>query len=206
MAKAKQPVTIGGIEFDALIESTETWEADVPAYPVEDGFEVSDTISLKQLTLNMTLYLTNTAVTWSRHNSPSRVQDVIARLKKMYFDREPVTVSTSEQTYENMAIAVLDLTKTKETGSSREIPVTLREIRVTESRRTTIPDSYGRSGSTGANAGTAATAAAAVPSTAAADAAADAGSRGSLAYSLGSAVGLLGEGGSLGGIIGGLMS
>ena len=159
MARAKQPVQIDGIGFDALIDETKTYEADVPAYPVERGFEVSDTIILKPLSLIMTLFLTNTPVTWkTRHGtSPSRVQDVIKRLEALYFTREPVTVVTSERTYKNMAITSIELKKSLETGSSREIPIIFQEIRVTEAATTTIPASYGRSGTTGTNAGAAST-------------------------------------------------
>ena len=64
MARAKQPVSVADIEFDALIDSEEGYEADVPEYPTEKGFSVSDTIVLKADTLNMTLYVTDTPVTW----------------------------------------------------------------------------------------------------------------------------------------------
>ena len=47
MARAKQPVSVDDIEFDALIDSEEGYEADVPEYPTEKGFSVSDTIVLK---------------------------------------------------------------------------------------------------------------------------------------------------------------
>ena len=63
MARAKQPVSVDDIEFDALIDSEEGYEADVPEYPTEKGFSVSDTIVLKADTLNMTLYVTDTPVT-----------------------------------------------------------------------------------------------------------------------------------------------
>lgn len=165
MARATQPVIVDDISFDALIEESMTYSADVPSYPTEAGFDVSDTIILKPLTLSMTLFLTNTPVTWrERHGADtSRVRDVIRKLEQLYFSRQPVTVSTSDKTYENMAIVSIELSKTKETGSSREIPITFQEIRVTESRTTTIPDSYGKSGATGANAGTANTTAGETP-------------------------------------------
>jgi len=155
MARAKQPVSIDGIEFDALIDLSETWESDVPSYPTEAGFDVSDTIILRPLTLSMTLFLSDMPVTWrQRHGSnPMRVQEVIKRLEELYFKKTPVTVVTNDKTYRNMAIVSIKLTKTKETGQSREIPVSFQQIRVTESRTTTIPDSYGKSGATGANAG-----------------------------------------------------
>ena len=66
MARAKQPVSVDDIEFDALIDSEEGYEADVPEYPTEKGFSVSDTIVLKADTLNMTLYVTDTPVTWRK--------------------------------------------------------------------------------------------------------------------------------------------
>jgi hypothetical protein len=210
MARARQPVTINGVSFDALIDEAKTYEADVPAYPVEKGFEVSDAIILKPITLSMTLYLTNTPVTWrTRHGaSPSRVQDVLKQLEAVYFSREPVTVVTSERTYPNMAIVSIELKKTLETGSSREIPIRLQEIRVTEAQTTSIPDSYRRpppapsadmpfpdmppfpemghmGGTSGTNAGTASTTSSPAP------AASGSGSRGSVLHGLASATGLL---------------
>jgi hypothetical protein len=44
MARAKRPVTIAGIEFDALISEEHGYEATVPEYAVESGFSVSDAI------------------------------------------------------------------------------------------------------------------------------------------------------------------
>jgi hypothetical protein len=184
---ARQPVTINGIGFDALIDEDKNYEADVPVYPVESGFEVSDTIILKALTLSMTLYLTNTPVTWrERHgSSPSRVQDVIKQLEALYFAKEPVTVVTSERTYPNMAITSINLRKSLETGSSREIPISFQEIRVTEAATASIPDSYGKSGATGANAGTANVTSSSTPTPSANS------GGGSVLFGLASAAGLL---------------
>ena len=164
MARATEPVSIQidgvSVEFDALMEESQTREADVPTYPVESGFEVSDTIILKALSLSMTLFVTNSPVTWKDIHTPgsTRVHDIIAKLEKVYFSHTPVTVITTDKTYTNMAITHIELSKKLETGTSREIPIEFQEIRVTESQTTTIPDSYGRSGATGKNAGTANTA------------------------------------------------
>lgn len=48
-----KPVSIAGIEFDALIEETKTLSATVPVYPVENGFPVSDTIILDPLRIQI---------------------------------------------------------------------------------------------------------------------------------------------------------
>ena len=159
MGKALRPVSIAGIEFDALIAESRTLSADTPEYPVETGYTVSDSIILKPETLDMTLYLTDSPVTWKRRfgGGPGRVQSVIKRLEDAYFGKEPVTVVTTDKTYTNMAIVSISISKTLEAGYAHEIPVSLKEIRVTKSATTTIPASYGKSGKTKSNAGTSGT-------------------------------------------------
>ena len=123
MAKAKQPVTVADIEFDALIESERSFEAQVPEYAVETGYSVSDGITFGAETLSMTLYVTNTPVTWySRHGSDqSRVDTVCKKLEELYYKAEPITLVTSDETYTDMAIESISIRKTLETGYAREI-------------------------------------------------------------------------------------
>lgn len=161
MPRATQPVSINGIEFDALISQEQTLTATVPEYTVEDGFSVSDNVSLDSEPLNMVLYLTNTPVTWyNRHGSnPSRVAQVEKQLKELYFAKEPVTIVTSDDVFTDMVITSVGFKKSRETGFDREIPIAFKKVRVTKARTTTIPDSYGKGGATGASAGTANTSA-----------------------------------------------
>lgn len=159
MAKAKQPVSINGIEFDALISESRTLEATVPEYSVEDGFSVSDAIILSPEKLSMTLYVTNTPVTWyGRHGGDqSRVDSVVKKLEELYYAGDPVTIVTSDRTYTDMAIESISFSKSLETGYAREVPISFKKIRVTKAKTTTIPASYGKSGATAASAGTAST-------------------------------------------------
>ena len=157
MARPTEPVSIGGIAFDALLDSDETWQSDAPSYPVEDGFEVGDSIIIRPLSLKMNLYLTNTPVTWKgAHGAgPHRVRDVIGRLREMYFKRELVEVRTPDGDYGDMAIVSIGLPKSAETGAARLVPISLRQIMVTKLRTAEIPASYRRGGATGHNAGVA---------------------------------------------------
>ena len=159
MARIKQPVSIGGIEFDALIDSDEAYEAQAPEYPTEKGFSVSDTIALKPETLSMTLYVTDTPVTWlSRHGAGAgRVESVVKQLKELFFSKQPVEVIAADEVYTDMAITSLNIRKSIDVGYAREIPITMQKIIVTEAATVTIPDSYGKSGKTGASGGTAST-------------------------------------------------
>lgn len=157
MGKAKQPVSINGIEFDALISESCGFEASVPEYAVESGFSVSDAIIIGAETLSMTLFVTNTPVTWYRRHGADqgRVERVCKQLEELFYNAEPVTIVTSDRTYTSMAIESLTISKSVDVGYAREIPISFRKIRVTQATTTTIPDSYGKSGATGAPAGTA---------------------------------------------------
>lgn len=159
MGKALQPVSIDGIEFDALIGSNEQLDAQVPEYSVETGFSVSDTIILNPELLDLTLFVSNRPVTWAKRFGASndRVDQVVKQLKELYMSRKLITVTTGSETYTSMAITSLTISKSNTLGYAREIPVKLKKVRVTQVKTTTIPASYGKSGTTGASAGTAST-------------------------------------------------
>lgn len=158
MARAKTPVSVGGIEFDALISSEYTMESTLPEYAVETGFSITDAIILKPETLSMVLFVTDMPVTWyGRHSGGNRANTVAKQLESLYFSRSTVTVSTTDRTYTNMAIESLKISRSTENGYALEVPITFRKIRTTSAKTTTIPSSYGKSGSTGSSAGTAGT-------------------------------------------------
>lgn len=150
-----QPVSIAGIEFDALIESTEKYSATVPDYPVDTGFSVSDNVAIDALQLDMTLYLTATPVTWlsSHGHGESRIDTVCNQLLNAYTTREPVVVVTRNKSYSNMVITSISIEKSQDNVLARQIPITLKQVTVTSSAETEIPSKLGKSGTTQANAG-----------------------------------------------------
>ena len=197
MTRPTEPVSIDGLTFDALLDLDENWDADVPVFPVETGFEVSDTVILRAIELNMRLYLTNTPVTWRRlHGSgPHRIQEVLDRLRQIYIRKEPITVSTAESDYENMAITSITLPKNIAVGNAREIPISFRQIRTVEAETVAIPASLGRGGASGINAGTANTSSIPAPAPAPGDnqEGQGEGGRSSILYNLAGSSGLLGR-------------
>lgn len=159
MAVAVQPVSVNGIEFDVLMTSSESYEATVPDYPIETGFTISDTVILSPETLDMTLLVSDRPVTWAGRfgNGDGRVATVVQQMKELYFQKELVTVSTSDMTYTDMAIISFIVTMTSELGYAREIPIKFKKVRTTTAETTTIPEEYGKSGATAPSAGTAST-------------------------------------------------
>ena len=199
MARAKQPVSVDDIEFDALIDSEEGYEADVPEYPTEKGFSVSDTIVLKADTLNMTLYVTDTPVTWRERtgSGPGKTEGVVRRLKDLYFAKKILEVTTTDCVYSNMVITSMNIKKSVEVGYAREIPIAFKKIEVTETATAEIPASYGKSGKTATAAGKASTTAASTAGSSSSGGSSASGSsssssRGSVLYNAASSFGLLG--------------
>lgn len=199
MARAKQPVSVDDIEFDALIDSEEGYEADVPEYPTEKGFSVSDTIVLKADTLNMTLYVTDTPVTWRERtgSGPGKTEGVVRRLKDLYFAKKVLEVTTTDCVYSNMVIISMNIKKSVEVGYAREIPIAFKKIEMTETATAEIPASYGKSGKTAKAAGKASTTAASTAGSSSSGGSSASGSsssssRGSVLYNAASSFGLLG--------------
>ncbi len=160
MAKKKlKPVSIWGIEFDALIDETKNLSATIPAYPVEKGFPVSDTIILDPISLQMTLYVSNTPVTWLyRHGtSTDRVNKICDLLEQKWLKKQLAKIVTTEAIYKNMGITSISIKKSHDIGYAREISISATKVRITKRKTVKIPSYVLKSGETKANAGTAST-------------------------------------------------
>lgn len=195
MAKAKVPVSINGLEFDALMSESRSLSATVPEYSVEEGYSVSDSVILGSETLQMTLYVTNTPVTWKKRHgtSQSRVADVEKKLEQIYLNAEPVRIVTTDAVYTSMAIESISFSKSVEAGYSREIPISFKKIRITKTKTTSIPSSYGKSGTTGTSAGTANTSSGSSGSSSSSSSSSDSDgkSKSSILYSVASSIGII---------------
>ena len=159
MAKKLQPVSIWGIEFDALIEETKTFTSTIPEYAVESGFSVSDTIINDPIEFSATLFLSNTPVTWLyRHGtSKDRVNHICKMIEEKWFDKQLAKIVTSDTTYTNMGITSISIKKSKDLGYAREIAITAKKVRVTQRKTVNIPSYVLKSGATMASAGNAST-------------------------------------------------
>ena len=144
----KQPVSIAGLEFDAVIDSSEDYSASVPEYPVDLGYSVSDNVALSPMVLAMTLYVTATPVTWlSSHGSgEQRIKLLCDELIDLYASRSLLSVYTPDQVFDNMVIRDVSIKSTAEIGYAREIPISLVQVTITEAGTAFVPASYLRAG------------------------------------------------------------
>ena len=156
MSKARIPASLGGIEFDCTISRERSYEADIPEYPVEDGYYVSDSIHKKPLTFELVVFVTNMPVTWAkRHAGNNRVKNTIDSLVDLYLSGKLSTLVTPDKVYENMGITKLSVTE-EDYVNAAEITLSLKQVTVT-SADIIVVSSYNYSGSSSDGAGSSAT-------------------------------------------------
>lgn len=151
----KTPVSVWGIEFDALIDETKTMTSTIPEYPVESGFSVSDTIINDPIQVQMTLFLTNTPVTWLyRHGSSTdRVRRVCELIEQKWFEKKLTKIVTSDTTYTNMGLTSISIKKSSDIGYAREISISAKKVRQTKRKTVKIPKYVLKAGESMADAG-----------------------------------------------------
>ena len=157
MAKKKKlkPCSVWGIEFDAMIEEQRNYSASIPSYPIEDGFNISDTIINEPLVLQLTLYVSNTPVTFLyRHkNTKNRVTKICEQIEKKWLSKELTKIVTSDAIYKDMGITSISIKKSAEIGYAREISVTARKVYKTSRKVSKIPKHILKAGKSMAKAG-----------------------------------------------------
>ncbi len=153
--KRLKPVAIDGITFDAMLSEQKDLNATIPKYPVENGFPISDTIILEPISIQMTLYISNTPVTFLyRHsNSMDRVKKICEQIEKLWLSKKLVKIVTPDTIYTDMGLTSISIKKSKELGYAREISITATKVRITNTKTASIPDYVLKSGQSMANAG-----------------------------------------------------
>ena len=144
-----------GIEFDAMIEEQRNYSASIPSYPIEDGFNISDTIINEPLVLQLTLYVSNTPVTFLyRHkNTKNRVTKICEQIEKKWLSKQLTKIVTSDAIYKDMGITSISIKKSAEIGYAREISVTARKVYKTSRKVSKIPKHILKAGKSMAKAG-----------------------------------------------------
>jgi hypothetical protein len=196
MAKVKSKVSINGTKFDAVLDDSYGMTNDIPEYPVETGFSISDSIIHKPRTLNLTVFASDVK---GGAGGMGR-SEAISKLESLYFLNDTVSVVTIFGSFPTMGIASIEVSRSSDTAFTVQAALSLIEVRKVGSKTTTIPDSYGKSGTSGTNAGTASTSTSATPAASSGGSSASASTSGgsstpasgqSLAYSLAQGAGLL---------------
>src|ERR1051325_210756 len=108
-------ITIDGFVIDAALRETHTLECEVTEYPTESGSTITDNIQPKPRTVQIEAMVSDTPLPGPVADARGPVDangafqhkptdDALAHLEGIWNGREPVTITTSLKTYENMAM------------------------------------------------------------------------------------------------------
>jgi len=157
MARVHTPVILAGIEFDALLDESKAMSSAIPSYPVEDGFNPSDTIINDPIQLAMTLLIADNPVTWRGRHGTGRVDSVCRQLENLWSSKQLVKVVTNNAIYTNMGITELKISHSQGDYDTVKVELTVKKVNVTQRSTTAIPATSLKSGSTKASGGKAST-------------------------------------------------
>ena len=113
-------------------------------YPVETGGTLTDNAVIDPKVLTMKGYVSDLNPLLGgliTIPGPGRGKEAWSRIVALKNAREPVTVVTTLEMYENMLITSIDAPKSAATGQGLEFTITLEEILFAETQTTTLPAS-----------------------------------------------------------------
>jgi hypothetical protein len=147
MANNPEFVMINNFLIDVSIQEDHTYESEVTDYPIESGGSISDNIRPKPITVTMQGIVSNTPLggilaarqrteTTSAQGSANVMEKAAYfLLKQIWIDREPVTIRTSLNTFENMALTSLTIPKSKDVGSALHFTASFQQIQIVTNKR-----------------------------------------------------------------------
>lgn len=134
-------ITIDGFEIDATLSEGHDLNAEVTAYPVESGSDVTDHVRLLPITVTLDCVVSDTPIgslATRRGGFSLPSDDAYAHLVSLRNAREPVTIETSLAVFENMVCTAVSIPRAAENGDSLRFSATFTQIQLITNARTTV--------------------------------------------------------------------
>lgn len=145
-AKKQQLVAIDDYLIDCSLSEQHSFESDVTEYPVESGGNITDNIRPLPITVEMECIVSNTPLgqlVGVRNMvqsddglfSPWPAEEAYQLLLTIREQRKPVTIRTSLQTFENMALKSLSIPRASGRGDELRFTASFVQITAVENKR-----------------------------------------------------------------------
>lgn len=111
-------IVIDGFAFDASLRESHTLPAEVTSYPSERDGDFTDNVRLLPVTVAITGVVSDTPFLIDRPPDSVPTQDGLEKLRSVYNRRQPVPITTSLGTYDNMVLGNLKIDLDNKTGDT----------------------------------------------------------------------------------------
>lgn len=133
--------SIGGVRIDVLTSETHDFKSRVPQFPVETGVNVSDHVIQEPIAISLSCVVSDTPLLLP---SLPRIKTTYELLRLLWRLREPLTVITALNVYDNMMIENISMPRDRTTGQALNFDVQLSEIVYARSNTILVnPDAVG---------------------------------------------------------------
>ena len=130
------PIFIDDFEIDATISETHQFDSDVTDHPVESGADVTDNVRVKPIIVTINGIVRDSPLGEMASvrqnlgpgvgNLPS--DDFIAKVLGIRDAREPVSISTTLQTYDDMVLQSLTVPRDSKTGRAAVFTAVFKQV------------------------------------------------------------------------------
>lgn len=121
---------IGPIEIDVVRSESHDFAADISSNPIEDGTPFSDHVVLRPVVVTMQGRITDASMITLDLRSPGRAIEAYRALVQLQTSREPFTLVTGINVYENMLIQSISFPRTSNDGQSIRFSAVMQELLV----------------------------------------------------------------------------
>lgn len=132
-------VKVDGFEIDASLSEDHSFEAQVPEDPIEGGAVVSDHIFNRPEVVVIEGVVSDTPVgSLAERRSGIPSDEGLAKLMSIRARREPVTIETSLEVFDNMVLHSLNIPRNAQVGHALRFRATFKRIDVVTNERTFV--------------------------------------------------------------------
>ena len=119
---------VGHIVVDAVLNENHLYDSEITENPVEDGTVYSDNIVLLPVVLEMECRVSDATSTPARLNYPGRSNEAFSELVDLQRKKEPISIVTGLNVYQNMLIKSVGFPRSSLDGNSIKFSLVAREL------------------------------------------------------------------------------
>lgn len=142
----KNPTKIAFLECHVMMEKSFSISSSVPDHPVETGFMVHDHVINNPAQLSMTVFVSNTPVTWFDYlGGPSAdyVLDAMFAFDYIWSSKNPITIVTDNMIYDDYVMTSCTMPQDEKVGrGAMAFQCEFKHIRKVDVKKEKIPAKY----------------------------------------------------------------
>lgn len=131
--------SLAEITFDLVLEESHSLQSEISTHPLENGAVIADHVRNKLREGKFTAMVSNYSLASSvGFLSENRAADAWEQMKTLWETREPVTITTVLEVYDNVIITEISTERTGDSGESLSFQISFSQIRQVSLSQVTI--------------------------------------------------------------------